>query len=115
MGDPEALSTQVVLERIRRLGSRAGRELTGRHYVEGFRAVLAAFSAGIPIDILVQSEILCGNPLVRKLVRGKKREGVPVLRVTPGQFRSVSTTARATSTGLPSIASIPAAGSRGSP
>ncbi|MGH8490723.1 MAG: RNA methyltransferase substrate-binding domain-containing protein, partial [Gammaproteobacteria bacterium] len=92
MAYPESLSPAAVLERVRRLGSRRERDGTGRHYVEGLRAVMEAFTAAIPVDVVVYSEVLCRNPLLQKLVRLKKREGVPVLRVTPGQFRSVSTT-----------------------
>ena len=89
----------AALERIRRLASRSERDRTGCHYVEGFRAVLEALEGAIPVEFLLHSEVLCRNVLLQKLVRWKRREGIPVVRVTPEQFRSVSTTARASGIG----------------
>jgi TrmH family RNA methyltransferase len=87
------------LARIRELRLRSARERTGLHYVEGLRAVLQALAARVPVELLVTSEVLCRNALAQKTVRLRKRDGVPVLRVTPEEFRSVSTAARASGLG----------------
>jgi len=51
------------------------------------------------METIVYSEVLAQNPAVQKNVRLQKRAGVPVLRMAPGQFRSISGTARASGIG----------------
>ena len=84
---------------MRQLRMRDAREATGMHFVEGFRAFLQAIDAGAPIDRIVYSEVLAQNVAVQKLVRLSRRDGIPVVRVTPEQFRAVSITDRASGVG----------------
>jgi len=88
------------LSRVRQLQSRGARDATGLHYVEGFRAFIQLVEAGIPINRIVYSEVLAQNPLVQKQVRLSRRACVPVARVTPEQFRRVSSTERASGIGV---------------
>jgi len=99
MDDPNRLPVPQVLNRIRRLRSRAVRQQTGLHFVEGFRSFLQSADSSIPIDLLLYSEILAQNPAVQMAVRRLKREGTPVVRVSPEQFRSVSETPHASGIG----------------
>jgi TrmH family RNA methyltransferase len=85
--------------RIRNLRSRDVRIRCGLHFIEGFRNFIQVLDAGIPIDTIVYSEILAQNPAVQKNVRLQKRAGVPVVRVTPEQFRALSGTTRASGIG----------------
>ena len=86
---------QSALARIPRLKYRSVRDRLGLHTIEGIRAVLQALDASIPIDTIVYSEILCRNSRAQKQVRMAKRDGLRVARVTPMQFRWLSTTERA--------------------
>ena len=85
-----------ILKRIRRLQEREERERTGLHFVEGIRPVLQATDAGIPFEAWVHSEILNRNPVAQKKVRLAR---VPVERVTPEEFRTISRTPRASGIG----------------
>ena len=87
------------LARIRRLQLRTIRERTGLYFAEGPRAFLQALDAGARIDTILYSEILVRNAAVQKQVRLCKRAGVPVGRVTPEAFRSVSCTPHASGIG----------------
>lgn len=88
-----------LLARIRRLRRRSARDGSGLHYAEGVRAVIQALASSIPVERLVYSEILCRNAAAQKQVRLSKRAGTNVFRVTPEEFRSVSTTVRASGIG----------------
>ena len=90
MNDPIRLVVPQVLNRVRHLRSRTVRQQTGLHFIEGFRSFLQSADCAIPIDLLLYSEILAQNPAVQKTVRRLKREGTPVLRVSPEEFRSIS-------------------------
>ena len=90
---------RATLSRVRRLRLRSVRERTGLHFIEGFRAVLQALDAGIPIETFVYSEILAQNAAVQKKVRLSKRAGTPVVRVSPEEFRRVSLTPHASGIG----------------
>jgi TrmH family RNA methyltransferase len=97
MGAPSDLLARIVA-----LRDRAARERTGLHYVEGLRGVLQLLDAGRSVETIVYSEILCRVAGAQKRVRLARRAGLPVARVTPEEFRSVSTTPRAS--GLAAIA-----------
>lgn len=99
MDEPNPTPVSPILARIRRLRLRSVRDRTGLHYVEGFRVVLQALDAQVPIDTLLYSEILARNPAVQKKVRLSRRAGTRVVRVTPEEFRSVSETHRASGIG----------------
>jgi RNA methyltransferase, TrmH family len=74
------------------------RDTTGRHYVEGLRQVFCALDAGVPVDLIVYCETLAPT-IAQQRVRLAKRAGVPIVRVTPEQFRGVSLTAKASGVG----------------
>jgi TrmH family RNA methyltransferase len=88
-----------LLDEISRLRLKRHRDLTRLHFVEGLRAVVHALEAGVPVETLVYSEILCWNPAVQKRVRLARRAGVPLARLTPEEFRRVSVTPRASGLG----------------
>jgi TrmH family RNA methyltransferase len=88
-----------ILARVRRLSRRDVRDQTGFHFVEGVRGVLQVLEAGIPVETLVYSEVLVRGAGAQKRVRLSKRAGIPVLRVTPEQFRSISSAERASGIG----------------
>ena len=58
-----------------------------------------ALEAAVPVETIVYSEVLCWDPAAQKRVRLARREGVPVARVTPEQFRLISRTPRASGLG----------------
>src|SRR5580693_8644343 len=92
----QPLDTAPVLAAIRKLQEeRAFRDRRGVFFVEGVRNFLAAVDNRFSLDTLVYSEKLLINPIARKLVRRLKRAGVPFVRLSPEQFRSVSRTERA--------------------
>jgi len=95
MDHDREIAVRATLARLRRLHLRSVRERTRLHAIEGFRAFLQALDAGIPVDTLLYSEILAQNSAVQKRVRLAKRAGTPVVRVTPEEFRSVSSTPHA--------------------
>jgi RNA methyltransferase, TrmH family len=92
-------SVNSVLDRIRRLSDRRERERTGLHFAEGLRPVLEALEASVPVETLLYSERLCWNSSAQKRVRLAARAGLPILRVTPEEFRTVSRTPRASGLG----------------
>ena len=96
---PDALRSLV-----RDLNTPAGRARRGRLFVEGVRFVHRAADAGA-LERLVVSKALLRSPPGQRLVRHRARDGVPVTRVTPEQFRSLSTAQRAS--GLAAIVRTP--------
>jgi TrmH family RNA methyltransferase len=93
------MNRDEILSRILHLRTRAARDTSGSHYVEGIKPVLEALASRIPFETLVFSEILLQNPYARIVIRRIRRSGMPVVKVTPEQFRSVSTSARASGIG----------------
>ncbi len=72
---------------------------SGTFFVEGIRNFVAANDCGHKLAAIIFSDRLLTSGLARKLVRRARRNGVPVVRVTPEQFRSVSQTERASGVG----------------
>src|SRR5262245_17224790 len=70
-----------------------------RFFVEGVRNFVTALDHGFTVDTVVSSERLLTSPIARKLVRQLKRAGVPFARVSPEQFRMVSSAERASGVG----------------
>jgi RNA methyltransferase, TrmH family len=99
MEHPASAPISETLSLVRRLHSRAAREAAGLFYAEGFRAFIQLIKAGAPVERIVYCEVLARSPAVQKQVRLCRRAGVPVARVTPAQFRAVSTTDRASGIG----------------
>ena len=87
------------LARVRRLGQRRYREIENRFYIEGIRNFVQACDAGIQFDTILISSVLLKNHLAEKLSRKLAARGVRRLRLTPEEFRSISTTARASGIG----------------
>jgi TrmH family RNA methyltransferase len=87
------------LHRILRLGLKHERDASGLHFVEAPRGVIQALEAGMSVETIVYSETLCWIPGAQKHVRHAKRAGVPVVRLTPEQFRQISRTPRASGLG----------------
>ena len=83
---------------VRALRLRSNRDRTHRHFVEGLRSVFAALDAGMAVDTVVYCERLA-PAIAQQRVRRAKREGIPVLRLTPEDFRSLSTAAHASGIG----------------
>jgi TrmH family RNA methyltransferase len=63
------------------------------------RSFVQAYDAGHRFEAVVFSEVLNKSPLVEMIVRRLKASGVRPVRVSPEQFRSVSTTQRASGIG----------------
>ena len=84
--------------RIRELRLRPARDATGQYYVEGLRQVFCALDANLPLELLVYCETLAPT-IAQRRVRLARRAGARVMRVSPEQFRSVSTTSRASGIG----------------
>jgi TrmH family RNA methyltransferase len=94
---PDAKST---LDEIRRLrADRAHRDARGTFFVEGVRNVVQAIENRFRIETLIYSEKLLIVPIARKLVRDRRRSGIPTLSVSPETFRQISTTHHASGVG----------------
>ena len=68
---------------------------SGAFFMEGIRNFICATDLGWQVSRLVFSEKLLTNPLARKKVRQLRRQGIPTTQLTPGQFRQISRTKRA--------------------
>ena len=91
------MPTLSAIERLQ--NERNYRDAHGLFFIEGVRHFITAIDHRYPVHTLIYSERLLINPIARKLVRRLKRSGVPFVRVTPEQFRSVSVTERASGVG----------------
>jgi TrmH family RNA methyltransferase len=88
-----------VLAQVRALAHRKVRDASGRFWVEGVRQFVQAFDAQYPFDTVVFSRVLLKSDLAEMLVRRLGARGVRRVAVTPEQFRSVSSTERASGIG----------------
>ncbi len=79
--------------------ARFTREQQKLFYVEGVRNFVQVTDNDFNIEAIIYSDKLCSASLVRKLVRQHKRAGAKVLNVSPEEFRSISTTQRASGVG----------------
>lgn len=99
LGHPSASVTST-LRFIKQLQqARSAREQQELFYVEGVRNFVQITDNAFDIETIIYSDKLCTSSLARKLVRQHKRAGVSVLNVSPEQFRSISTTQRASGIG----------------
>jgi RNA methyltransferase, TrmH family len=93
-------SVDTTLRFIKKLHqARSIREQHKLFYVEGVRNFVQVTDNGFDIEKIVYSDKLCTSSFVRKLVRQYKRAGVAILNVSPEEFRSISTTQRASGVG----------------
>lgn len=84
-----------VRDRIRRLGSRRGRDGRGRFLLEGVAPFLQACAAGIEFELVLHSRVLLRPPSAQKQVRLLRRRGVTTVHLTPEEYREFSVSARA--------------------
>jgi len=75
--------------------SRAYRDATGLHPIEGARNFVRANDQGMEFTAVLVSDKLLTVPIARKLARRARRAGVPFVAVTPEQFRRISRLPRA--------------------
>jgi TrmH family RNA methyltransferase len=94
---PDGTSTLDEIQRLQ--ADRAYRDARRTFFVEGVRNVVEAIENGFRIDALVYSEQLLTVPIARRLVRERRRSGIPTLHVSPETFRLISTTERASGVG----------------
>jgi len=94
-----AATVPQVLARVRALSHRKVRDASGTFWVEGIRQFVQAFDASYPFEAIVYSRVLLKSDLAEMLVRRLGARGVRRVAVTPEQFRSVSTTERASGIG----------------
>jgi TrmH family RNA methyltransferase len=97
--DPHQPDPRSTLDEIRRSSRPRAPRCPRRFFVEGVRNVVQAIENGYRIDTLVYSDQLLTVPIARRLVRDRRRSGIPTLRVSPEAFRQVSRTLRASGVG----------------
>lgn len=87
---------EAVLAAIDKLQtSRAYRDATGLHAIEGVRNFVRAVDHGMEFTTILVSDKLLKVPVARKLARRARRAGVPCVAVTPEQFRRIARFPRA--------------------
>lgn len=89
----------TTLARIRALNQRAVRDRQQCFWVEGIRNFVHACQAGLSIDTILHSRVLLKSALVRSLVQQQVDAGVLRVRVSPEQFRRISTAEHASGIG----------------
>lgn len=90
------LDAETALAEIEKLQtSRAYRDATGLHVIEGVRNFVQAVDRGMELTAILVSERLLTAPIARKLARRARRAGVPSANVTPEQFRCIARLRRA--------------------
>ncbi len=94
----------ALLALARRLSSRRERDQHGLLFIEGVRFLHCAARAGA-IQRVVESKALLRSPAGQRLARQLRRRGLPCTRVSPEQFRAMSTAPRAS--GLAALARPP--------
>ena len=95
-----ASDAQTTLDEIRRLqADRTHRDARRTFFVEGVRNVVHAIESGFQIETLLYSEKLLIVPIARRLIRERRRTGVPTIEVSPETFRQISSTPRASGVG----------------
>jgi TrmH family RNA methyltransferase len=94
-----ALSLPETVLLARDLNRWATRDSSGCLWVEGIRQFVQAYDAGFTFDTVIYSPILLKSPLAEMLTRRLGKLGVRRVRVTPEQFRQISTTKRASGIG----------------
>jgi RNA methyltransferase, TrmH family len=96
--NPSAL-VRNSLSHVRSLGNRHNRESQHKFWIEGIRNFVQAFDAKLEFDTVIYSEILLKSSLAEMLSRRLSAGGIRRVRVTPEQFRTVSTTPHASGIG----------------
>jgi TrmH family RNA methyltransferase len=96
---PATASVSRLLQRIRSLSRRQVRDAAGCFWIEGIRHFVQAYDAGLDFEAMVQSRVLLKSDLADMLARRLSRLGCPRVRLSPEQFRSISTAQRASGIG----------------
>ena len=78
------------VRRLRQLQERAERDRTGLFIVEGVRHILQAAEQNAKFETLFLAPPLLQNVPAQRLVRKLQRDGVPILRLTPEVYHSIS-------------------------
>jgi TrmH family RNA methyltransferase len=101
MNDTHACDAAVarVLSRVRSLARREVRDSQKCCWIEGARHFIQAADAGFHFEAIVHSPVLLKSPVAEILARRLRAGGARYARVTPEQFRAVSTTVRASGIG----------------
>ena len=97
MHDPQHLTR--VLNQIRALKSPSYRRTHGTYWIEGIRHFIQACDSRQDFELILYSPVLLKNQLAEMLAHRRAACGVPRLRVSPEQFRSVSGAQRASGIG----------------
>jgi TrmH family RNA methyltransferase len=93
-------SVEQTLKRIRALSrSRMARQQEGLFWLEGVRHFVQACDARLVFDTVIYAPVLLKSRLAEMLIRRLGAQGVRRQRVGPEQFRSISTTERASGIG----------------
>ena len=87
------------MARVRGLARRGARDASGCFWIEGVRHFVQACDARLKFDTIVHSRILLKSDLADMLARRLRGQGVPCVRVSPEQFRSICTAQRASGIG----------------
>lgn len=78
------------IRRLRLLQSREERDKTGLYLIDGVRFLSQAVKQNVKIETVFVAPELLQNSAAQRLVRKLQRDGVPILRVTPEVYHSVS-------------------------
>ena len=80
----------ITVDEVLRLRDKCARERQQRLFVEGVRFLITAVDSGAAIDALVVVPSRLVSPVAQMIVRRLKRQGVPVLSLTPEEFARLS-------------------------
>jgi RNA methyltransferase, TrmH family len=90
-------STLTQIQNLKR--DRSYRDTNRLFYIEGVRNFIQAIDNNFAIATIIYSEKLLTAPVARKLVRQSRRSGIHTISITPEQFRSISSTEKASGIG----------------
>ncbi len=88
-------SVPALLHHVRSLADFRLRRATGTYVIEGIRQFVQAFDARHRFQAILHCPILLQAPIAEMLVRRLAAAGVPRIRLSPEQFRSISMAERA--------------------
>ena len=92
----QGLDAEAALAEFEQLRtSRAYRDATGLHSIEGIRNFIWAADRRMEFAAILVSDKLLKVPVARKLARQARRAGVPLVALTPEQFRRIARLPRA--------------------
>ena len=90
------LEVGAILAKAKRLKHhRYYRDSQRQFFIEGVRHCIQAIDYKLEIAVLLYSEKLLTVPPARQRVRQTRRSGIPTVKVTPEQFRQISTAEKA--------------------